>query len=395
MNKKFLSDLKELLSLPTAPFRENYIAEYVINVLAGFQIPYFKDSFGNIIIGVTSAGQYKKLVQRHSKEPVRLFIAHMDHPGFHGVRWLKNNNLLVKWLGGSPVKYLSGAGVYLSDSHKNIFSGRMLRPKLVKKKWAIESVEIKIDQESIETINRPRAADLFGSFKFKKPAVVRGKRIYTNAADDLCGVFTILQTAIKLFKEKSRKEKPFLGLLTRAEEVGFVGAVAHFELAWLQQARRPVVCVSLEASRTLPGAEIGKGPVVRTGDRRTVFSANELKVLSDLAAKVLPGKHQKRIMDGGACEATAATVFGLPAVGITLPLGNYHNQGFEGGPECRGPGGPAPEFVHLDDMTSEIKLCQALMRPGLNWSQPWQAQKKLLLENKNRYAKNMKAGHYK
>jgi len=391
MNKKKLSDLKALLSLPTAPFREHYIIEHVVSVLSKANVPFFKDPCGNIVIGVSSVGQYKKLVQRRSREPVRLFIAHMDHPGFHGVKWLKNRNLLVKWFGGSPVKYVSGAKVSVFGNCNNTcFSGKIIKPKLVSKKWAIDSAEVRLDPGQIEYGDRPRAVDLFGSFKFSKPVTIRGKRLYTNAVDDLCGVFVILQTAITSFKTQSKKEKPFLGLLTRAEEVGFVGAVAHFDLGWLHKAQRSVVCISLEASRTLPGARLGKGPVVRTGDRRTVFSANELKVLSDLAEKVLPGKHQKRIMDGGACEATAATVFGLPVIGISLPLGNYHNQGFEGGPECRGPGGPAPEFVHLDDIQGEIKLCSALMRPGLAWQQPWRKQKKLLLENQKYYAKYMK-----
>ena len=45
-------------------------------------------------------------------------------------------------------------------------------------------------------------------------------------------------------------------------------------------------------------------------------------------------------MDGGTCEATTATVYGYPCVGISVPLGNYHNQCFEGGPDSRGPLGP-------------------------------------------------------
>ena len=96
---------------------------------------------------------------------------------------------------------------------------------------------------------------------------------------------------------------PFIGLLTRGEEVGFVGAVKHFESAYLAKARRPLMVVSLEASRTLTGAIIGKGPVVRLGDRRTVFDAGGLQVLSQLAERLLPKAHQRRIMDGGACEA--------------------------------------------------------------------------------------------
>jgi endoglucanase len=206
-----------------------------------------------------------------------------------------------------------------------------------------------------------------------------GKKIYTKAADDLVGVFAVISTALDLHKKsRGKKTPPFLGLLTRAEEVGFVGAIGHFELDWLAGARRPVIAVSLETSRTLPGALIGKGPVVRLGDRRTVFHPGYLKVLTDVAQDTLPGKHQRRVMDGGSCEATAAITHGLPAIGLSVPLGNYHNEGFEGGPGCRAPRGPAPEFVHLDDIEGLLKLCQALMRNGLPWNKPWEIQRRLM-----------------
>ena len=180
---------------------------------------------------------------------------------------------------------------------------------------------------------------------------------------------------------------PFLGLLTRAEEVGFVGAVRHLELGWIKNARRPVICISLEASRNLPGAEIGKGPVVRQGDRRTTFESNALQVLTELAIKTPPDHHQRRVMDGGACEATATTAWGLPTVGITLPLGNYHNQGLDGGMDCPRDNGPAPEFVHLDDIEGELKLCKALMREDLNWQDPWSSVRQRLLKISNKYNK--------
>jgi len=207
--------------------------------------------------------------------------------------------------------------------------------------------------------------------------------LYTRAADDLVGVFAIVSTAIDLHRRNAGA--PFIGLLTRAEEVGFVGAVQHFELGWLAAAKRPLVCVSLEASRTLPGARVGKGPVVRLGDRRTPFESGALQVLSEIAEKVLPKAHQRRLMDGGACEATAATAWGLPTVGITLPLGNYHNQGFEGGMDCPRAEGPAPEFVHLDDVNGELKLCRALMASGLSWSDPWQKMRIRLVKNARNY----------
>ena len=47
----------------------------------------------------------------------------------------------------------------------------------------------------------------------------------------------------------------FIGLLTRAEEVGFIGAIAHFDLGWLTRAGRPIICVNLENFRTSRGAD--------------------------------------------------------------------------------------------------------------------------------------------
>jgi hypothetical protein len=211
-------------------------------------------------------------------------------------------------------------------------------------------------------------------------------------ADDLVGVFAVLATALSLYSGTRRAHPPFLGLLTRGEEVGFVGAIAHFELNWRKRARRPIVAISLETSRTLPNALIGKGPVVRLGDRRTVFDPGCLHILSEVAEQALPGKHQRRVMDGGTCEATAAIAWGLTAIGISVPLGNYHNQGFEGGQDCSADEGPAPEFVHLDDIDGLLKLCRGLMQKDLLWSTPWKEQRRKLQRNLRQYADLLKTG---
>jgi endoglucanase len=92
-------------------------------------------------------------------------------------------------------------------------------------------------------------------------------------------------------------------------------------------------------------------------------------------------------MDGGACEATATTAWGLPTVGITLPLGNYHNQGLDGGMDCTRLNGPAPEFVHLGDVEGELKLCKALMNMNLNWQDPWRPVRQRLIKISNKYNK--------
>lgn len=389
MNDRQKKILFSLLSQPTAPFREQNVASVIVNLLERNQAPYFIDPLGNIIIGVNSRESYRKLLSVKSREPVRLFIAHMDHPGFHGAGWVNPRRLKIEWHGGSPTRFLSGAAVWLADKQDHVGEGVFRKPVLNRTRRFLVSGEVQLPDRSLHD-QYPDPRELFGGFTFRKPVWQQGKKIYTRAADDLVGVYSILQTALTLFRKSKRPgSQPFIGLLTRGEEVGFVGAVGHLELGWLQGARRPVVAISLEASRTLPGAEIGKGPVLRLGDWRTVFSAGGLKVLSDLGNKLLKGKHQRRLMDGGSCEATATTAWGLETIGMSVPLGNYHNQSLEGGPDSRGPNGPAPEFVHVDDIDGMVKMCRGLMSKGLPWSDPWKDQRQRLRKNRNTYKRHL------
>lgn len=383
----------DLLTQPTAPFRESAVVTKVIQELARHAVPHFLDPSGNVIVGAASREDYLKLTQHSvqspqasqaSEEPLRLFIAHMDHPGFHGCRWRSPTELEIKWHGGSPTLHLEGAKVWLASQTSPLGLGQWLgqgtltQPTLHKSGKALSSAVVHLENGTTEKADQlfPNAAQLFGGFGFRAPIWQENDLVYTKAADDLVGVFAIVSLAIQLWKEgPPSPPSPFLGILTRAEEVGFIGALAHFELGWLQQAKRPLLCVSLETSRTLPGAEIGKGPVVRLGDRFTVFSPEALSILSEIAQTVLPNAHQKRIMDGGTCEASAATVYGFPSIGISVPLGNYHNQSIEGGPDAAPPNGPAPEFVHLQDVQGLIKLCHGLLQPNPLWSDPWKNKK--------------------
>jgi len=372
--------LMRLLSCPTAPFQEELVARLVEERLTRRRIPHFRDPAGNLVVGCDTARAYKQQLGERAREPLRILIAHMDHPGFHGHRWNDRGQLEVRWHGGSPTRFLAGSRVWLTDVEGWRAEGRLMAPTLARGGHYLARAAVALERGRPD---RPAANTIYGGFAFRAPAWRRGRLLYTKAADDLIGVFAIVNTAERLFRRSRRP--PFVGLLTRAEEVGFVGAIAHLELGWLQSARRPLLAVSLETSRTLPGAQIGKGPVVRLGDRRGPFDPAATQVLTQVARRALPKRHQRRIMDGGSCEASAALAWGLPAIGISVPLGNYHNQGLEGGPDCRGRNGPAPEFVHLDDVDGLLKLCRALVERGLPWHHPWKAQRVQLGLNRRRY----------
>lgn len=370
MNKKALLSL---LSQPSAPYREFFVMEWAKNELVKNQVPFFQDTHGNLVVGIGSEQEYRLLLGQAEKEPLRVFIAHMDHPGFHGVSWKSKDTLEVKWFGGSPRKHLAGSKVWVASNKGFSEVGTLLSPILSPKKTHLVKAKVKLKKGFAEPL--PAAEELFGGFGFRAPVWESKGIVYTKAADDLVGTFAILEMAKKAVELKPRR---FVGLLTRAEEVGFVGCIAHFEQGWFKEAKRPLVFVSLETSRTLPGALVGKGPVVRLGDRVSVFSSPALEVLSQVAKKKLPQKHQRRVMDGGTCEATVAVSHRYPSIGISIPLGNYHNQGFEGGPDCKKKEGPAPEFVSVNDIQGMLKLCDGLLEEGLPWEDPWEKKREEL-----------------
>ncbi len=370
--------LYRLMSQPTAPFREHRVAAVALSWLVDKRIDHFIDPAGNIVIGHASEKNYRRFLAGSSREPTRLFIAHMDHPGFHGQRWLSSTRLAVRWHGGSPRRRLSNAPVWLASTDGEFAQGKLLKPRLRKDGHGLASAEVQLESAPA---SRPAAGDIYGAFHFGKPFRITGRRLYTRVADDLVGVHAVLQTA----RHAWRRGLPFLGLLTRGEEVGFVGALAHFDRFRLATARHALLAVSLETSRVMPGTKIGQGPIVRLGDRRTVFDPGYTQQLLAIAARALPGKFQRRIMDGGACEATAALANGIPAIGISVPLGNYHNESLEGAPGYTRRGAPAPEFVHLDDVEGLQRLCRALVKPGAGWRDPWQSTRERLRRNHRRY----------
>ncbi len=231
--------------------------------------------------------------QRGEAAPRYAFAAHMDHPGFVG----------DEFLGGVPEEYRA---------------------------------------------KKPATRD-FGAFAmWDLPAFeVNEGRIHSRACDDLIGCAAILA----LFRELGDRgaEASVFGLFTRAEEVGFVGAI---QLAKSGRVPKEVTVVSLEcSSERSPGAGImGEGLIIRVGDKTSIFDDAATRALTALAAEnKIP--HQRCLMSGGTCEATAYQLYGYRSAALCVALGNYHNCG----PETT----IAPEFVSVADVEALVRLLVA------------------------------------
>lgn len=224
----------------------------------------------------------------------------------------------------------------------------------------------------------------FGAFAlWDLPACeVKDGRIYSRACDDLIGCATIVATFQEL--ETSRAEASVYGLFTRAEEVGFVGAI---ELAKSGELPRDVTVLSLECSSEKGGAcKMGDGAILRVGDRTSIFDSDVMGGLAELA-KMAEIPVQRCLMSGGTCEATAYQLYGYRCGALCVALGNYHNCGPDERIEA--------EFVSIEDVRGLIRLCVEAARcadaPGAANDALRSRLEKRAAENIERFARGIPA----
>ncbi|CAN5537694.1 M42 family metallopeptidase [soil metagenome] len=313
--KEMLGVVEALAKQPTAPFHEDAVREEIETQLREMpHVEFQRDAFGNVVA----------YYQRGRKRTAEWGLAaHMDHPG-----WVRGEEGEMEFLG-------SVAPRFRSDPKKKSFGDFEM--------WDLPSFQ------------------------------VRDGHIHSRACDDLIGCAEILCVFREL--EERGANVCCVGLFTRAEEVGFVGAI---KLAKAEILPPSLTILSLETSTPRGTAEIGKGPIVRVGDKASTFDGPATaRLLAAAVAEKIPV--QRCLLDGGTCEATAYQLYGYTCAAASLALGNYHNVTPQGT--------IAAEFVAIDDFIGMVRLCQAVILGGGKVRDPQKALRKKLEENARGYRK--------
>ena len=183
------------------------------------------------------------------------------------------------------------------------------------------------------------------------PVRVRGNKFLSRVCDDLAGLAAAMTALDKLHRAKARPRATVALLVTRAEEVGFVGAVAAVKDGALL--RKSDLVISIECSSVQPVAPQGAGVILRVGDRTSVFDSALMYFLLERARKLAKRDKsfafQRALMPGGSCEGTVFDAWGYTTGGVCLPLVNYHNMD-------RATKRLAPEVIDLRDWRSMVSL---------------------------------------
>ena len=308
---------RSILSQPTAPFHEDAVRAEILMLLA--QCPHVTaelDDFGNVIA----------CYRRGAGAARYAFAAHMDHPAY--------------------VFQTTGSTGDTGSSEKPSFTSSPVLPVSPVAPPA-EGWEFLGGVPAEYREKNPPVRD-FGAFAmWDLPAFeLREGRIFSRACDDLIGCTAIVALFHEL--ERTGAEACAYGLFTRAEEVGFVGAI---RLAQSGRVPLSLTVVSLETSSEKGGpAKMGAGVIVRVGDRTSIFDDAATASLME-AARAADIPVQRCLMSGGTCEATAYQLYGYRSAGLCVALGNYHNCG----PDTQ----IASEFVSVDDVAGMVRLMTA------------------------------------
>ncbi len=334
--------LKALTGIPTAAACEHRVVEWVTRwVAARPNLRLRRDGVGNMVITCS----------RTSKAAPLLITAHLDHPAFVVRRPSDDREVELEFRGGVHDPYFQDARLEIFDA-----DGGAHRAAVVRLDSSVRPFKrVTCLLRAPATLQRGDVGRWALRGRGGKPTVAGGL-LYAPACDDLAGVAAAL-SALDVLRN-SRSAGHVGVLLTVAEEVGFLGAISACRRRTVPKRAR-LIC--LECSRSFPESPIGAGPILRVGDKMSVFSpdlTNRLGVLMSAYQDAHPGfKTQRKLMPGGVCEASTFAAYGYESTCVCLPLGNYHNMvDIDGVLAGKRPARIGAEYISVADFDGMVEL---------------------------------------
>ncbi|MBL8990801.1 MAG: hypothetical protein JNJ48_04385 [Phycisphaerae bacterium] len=368
--------LLELTGIPTAAGREHRVVAFIERwVAARPALRLASDKAGNLIVSM------KRPPRRARAAAAPLFItAHLDHPAFVVERIVAPGTLELSFRGGVNEVYFTDAPITL-----HLADGRTASATLIGKApagtpagqhYLAELADA--DEHLADSI----AVGDVATWLLLPPEIDGDGVLHTPCCDDLAAAAAALAAMDEILARRATGAtvQDVRLLFTRAEEIGFVGAIAAVKLGSLPRGAR---VIALENSRAFADAPVGGGPIVRVGDRLSIFTpwltaacaqrAEELfggpstPTASQTVKASPPRPWQRKLMAGGACEASVFCIAGYDATCLCLPLGNYHNMAHLDAVQAGtydasrlGPPRCAREFIHTRDFLGLVDLLVGL-----------------------------------
>ncbi len=346
-----LTWLRELTQVPTAAGKEQRVIKWLERWFAAHpSLQVTRDSAGNLHAAMTN---------EPAGRPV-YFTAHLDHPAFVVERIVAPEILELSFRGGVLDPYFVEAGVVVYDAHDQPHPATLFGPPDAHSAPGPFKHYMAELRHPTDTV----AVGDVATWDVGHSEIIEGN-LHAPACDDLAGLAAAL-AAFDVLIRPGVPPHPVRLLCTRAEEIGFIGAIGACREGTMDRQAR---VIALENSRSFAESPIGGGPIVRVGDRMSIFSPGLTDAIAkraeDVAAANSGWKWQRKLMAGGACEASVYCTAGYEATCVCLPLGNYHNMADLDAVQAKtniAPAKVAREFISVSDYEGLVDLLVACGR---------------------------------
>lgn len=353
--------LLDLTQLPTAAGREQRVVAWIKRwVSERSKLALTVDRSGNLHIANPA---WAKL----GGSPI-YFTAHMDHPAFT-VAAINGGMVELGFRGGVMDDYFKEARVTIHTEEAGPVGALLTGKTDTTVPFPVYLAELDSPVPGI------RVGDV-ATWELPE-AVIEHGLVRTHACDDLAALAAALAAFDVLLTSSPPPGHDVRLIFTRAEEIGFIGAIGACQDKTIEPGSR---VLALENSRSFDDSPIGGGPIVRVGDRLSIFSPSLTASIAKRAEEIAGGppptasqklsaapawKWQRKLMAGGACEATVFCTYGYDATCVCLPLGNYHNMADLTAVQASTNTSPArvgPEFISIADFDGLVDLLAACGR---------------------------------
>lgn len=354
--------LTQLCAIPTSPFNEQRVIAWVLQWSRRFRkLQVARDSFGNMLLQLPAATPAAR------KLPRVVMVAHLDHPGFTAIEMTDRKTLYARFNGGVRASFFIGQAVRFFDTDRTV-RGRITH---------VDTSETGAPTGATIAVPRAVAPGTIGMWDQTEPRINK-HRFSCRVCDDLAGVASALAVLEWLHRQKLKSTVAVL--LTRAEEEGFIGAIAAAQDGKLL--RKSDRIISIECSAEQSYARQADGVVIRTGDRTSIFNSAFTAFIQQqaeaLSGKLNDFKFQRALMPGGTCEGTIFDAWGYIAAAVCVPLGNYHNMDMKSGKI-------GPEYVDLRDWHNMVQLLSAVACNAASFTNDHTDLQKKLLKRFDRF----------
>lgn len=334
--------LREVTSIPTIAGFEHRVLRWVRSWLSKAQDSstprandghwaVTEDTAGNLFIRWAAS-------DRSPTEPPQSLLvlaAHLDHPAFVVRRVVAPSILELEFRGGVLAPYFENARVAIHLRDQGHLVGVITQRVGKSEQGGFETFLCELNTNAGQDA---RPGDI-ATWDLPPAEIIDGQ-LHAPACDDLSAVaacLCVLDVLGSMGVKGESARRSTAVLLTRAEEIGFIGAIAACKEGSIPANSRILM---IENSRSFDDSPIGGGPIVRVGDRLSVFSSTLTAAVCKRAEDLVASKGwsdgsgksaerwkwQRKLMPGGACEASVYQSFGFDATCLCLALGNYHNM---------------------------------------------------------------------